>query len=172
MARIVVALVALLALALPLPASAAWGWTSWGMSAKDVINGSGGRVQIARAEEDQRVNDWWMLAAGPVSDDGFAFDGQFYFDKRGKQLHLVRLTLQKPDDCGRLTARLTELHGAPVDASAVVTVSGRSVKITALRWNDDGAGNFLALTSLPGVGQIMPLCFIRYRPVTEPDAAS
>lgn len=170
MARFVAALVALVALALPLPASAAWGWTSWGMSAKAVIQGSGGRVQVARAEEDQRVNDWWMLAAGPVTDDGFDYDGQFYFDRKGKQLHLVRLSLRNPGDCGRLTTRLTELHGAPVDTSAVVAVGGRSVKITALKWDDDGAGNFLALTSLPGVGQIMPLCFIRYRPITEPDA--
>lgn len=170
MTRIVAALVALLALALPLPASATWSWTNWDMSAKEVIKGSGGRVQLARAEEGQRVNDWWMLAAGPVSDDGFDFDGQFYFDKRGKQLHLVRLTLHNAGDCARLTTRLTDLHGAPVDQSAVVLVSGRSVRITALKWDDDGKGNFLALTSLPAIGQIMPLCFIRYRPITEPDA--
>jgi len=169
MRTLAIAVLAAATLALPAPASAAWGWTTWGMSARDVIAGSGGRVEEAQGNADQRVNDWWLLAAGDVTDDGFDYRGEFYFDRKGKDLHVVRLSLKDPSQCDRLKARMTSLHGAPRDDSKTFDLGARTLTITALKWDDDGKGDFLALTSLPGAGSVKPLCFIRYRPLDEPD---
>lgn len=159
-----------LCLVLPVPALAAWDWTTWTMSADQVIAGSGGRLSAANGGENQRVNDWWLRATGEVRQDGFAFQGEFYFDKSGSALHVVRLTLKDPSQCERLTKVLTARHGAPVDASKSFPMgAGRTLTITVYQWDDDGAGDYLALTSLPALGSSEPLCFIRYRPVTEPD---
>jgi hypothetical protein len=157
----------LLAFALPSTAFAAWDWTTWDMSARDVIRGSGGRVKADHGGENDTVNGWWLRASGPVSQDGFDFDGQFYFDKRGTALHLVRLTLKNPADCAGLTRVLRARHGAPVDKSSPFF----RVTLTVLEWPDIGNGDYLALTSLPQIGDEPALCFVRYRPIGDPNGA-
>lgn len=152
-----------LALALPAPAFAAWDWTSWTMSDKDVIAGSGGRVSTEIGGPNDRVNDWWLRAAGDLTQDDFDFHAEFYFDKKGEALHVVRLSLKDPGQCKRLARLLTKRHGAPRDESSPIF----EYTLTVLEWDDDGKDNFLALTALPAIGTSEAICFIRYRPIGE-----
>jgi len=169
MRKLAVVILAAATLALPAPASAAWGWTSWGMSASDVVAGSGGRIENVQGGDGQRVNTWWLLAAGDVTEDGFDFHGEFFFDKAGHDLHVVRLSLKDPAQCGLLKALLTSRHGAPRDQSMTFNLGNRALTLTALKWDNDGKGDFLALTNMPASGNVEAMCFIRYRPLDEAD---
>ena len=155
-------LLALIAgLAAPGVALADWQWTTWSMPAERVIAASGGRLQAVVGRDGQRVNGWHLRAVGPISFEGFDFDGEFFFDRDGKALKVVRLTLKDPSQCRPLEERMTRLHGAPADASRDLGV----LKVRILNWADDGSGNFLGLTGINAIGDQPPLCFIRFRPI-------
>ncbi|MDO9472932.1 MAG: hypothetical protein Q7J28_07730 [Caulobacter sp.] len=148
-------------LALPGVALADWQWTNWSMPVGQVIAGSGGTLRPIVGRDGQRVHGWDLKAVGPVTFEGFAFDGEFFFDPGGKALKVVRLTLKDPSQCEALEQRMTTLHGAPADGSRDLDV----LKARFLRWADDGHGNFLGLTGISAIGDNPPLCFIRYRPL-------
>ena len=167
MVRILALIGAMMLSTLPSTAFAAWSWTTWDMSAKDVIQGSGGRVKTASGTANDRVNNWWLMAAGDLRQDDLDFRGEFYFDAEGQALHVVRLSLKNPDECARLTSLLKARHGAPRDKSSKLY----NFTLTVLEWADIGQGDYLALTSLPQMGDEPALCFIRYRPVGDPNGA-
>jgi len=164
-----IAALALACLAMPAAARADWDWTRWGMPASEVIAGSKGEVAPVDGAPGQRVNGWDLKATGDIRRDGLAFRAELFFDPDGQALHLVRLTLEDPGRCPKLLKRLRQRHGAPRDESVVLPVGSERVTLTLLKWDDDGRGNFLALTALPPVGESPGQCFIRYRPLTEPD---
>ena len=167
MVRILALIGAMMLSTLPSTAFAAWSWTTWDMSAKDVIKGSGGRVKSASGTANDRVNNWWLMAAGDLRQDDLDFRGEFYFDAEGQALHVVRLSLKNPDECARLTSLLKARHGAPRDKSSKLY----NFTLTVLEWADIGQDDYLALTSLPQMGDEPALCFIRYRPVGDPNGA-
>ena len=156
---LLIALIA--ALAAPGAALADWQWTDWSMPVERVIAGSDGTLQPIVGRDGQRVHGWDLKAVGPVTFEGFDFDGEFFFDPAGSALKVIRLTLKDPSQCVALEARMTRLHGTPANASRDLGV----LKTRILTWADDGAGNFLGLTGLNAVGDQPPLCFIRYRPL-------
>lgn len=149
-------------LALPGAALADWQWTTWGMPADKVIAGSGGALEPIIGRDGQRVHGWHLRAVGPITYEGFRFDGEFFFDDQGKALHVIRLSLKDPSQCAALEQRMVTLHGEPINGSRDLG----ALKTRILAWPDDGAGNFLGLTGLSAVGDLPPLCFIRYRPLT------
>lgn len=148
-------------LALPGVALADWQWTNWSMPADQVIAGSGGALKPIVGRDGQRVHGWHLRAVGPITFEGFAFDGEFFFDRDGKALKVVRLSLKDPSRCAALEERMVALHGAPTDGSRDLG----ALKTRILVWPNDGAGNFLGLTGINAVGDLPPLCFIRYRPL-------
>jgi len=148
-------------LALPGVALADWQWTSWSMPASEVIAGSQGALTPIVGRDGQKVHGWHLRAVGPMTFEGFEFDGEFFFDSDGRALKVVRLTLKDPSQCEALELRMTRLHGKPEGATRDLGV----LKTRILNWADDGAGNFLGLTGLNAVGDQPPLCFIRYRPI-------
>lgn len=155
-------LIALIAgLALPGVALADWEWTTWTMPAEAVIAGSGGALQPIVGRDGQRVHGWHLRAVGPITFEGFAFDGEFFFDPDGKALKVVRLTLKDPSQCVALEQQMTRLHGPAVDTSMPLG----DLKVRILNWADDGDRNALGLTGLPSIGGKPALCFIRYRPL-------
>ncbi len=155
-------LVALIAgLALPGVALADWQWTTWSMPAETVIAGSGGALQAVVGRDGQRVHGWHLRAVGPITFEGFDFDGEFFFDRDGRAPKVVRLTLKDPSQCEALEETMTRLRGTPADSSRDLGV----LKTRILNWADDGSGNFLGLTGLNAIGDQPPLCFIRYRPL-------
>lgn len=156
-------------LAAPVSARADWDWTRWGMNADAVVAGSDGRVARVEGAANQRVNGWDLKATGPLERDGFRFRAEFFFDPGGEALHLVRLSLIDVADCGRLEAALRRRHGEPRDQSLTLALGSQAVRVTLLKWDDDGRGDFLALTAMPPVGETAGNCFVRYRPLTEPD---
>lgn len=166
--RVGVAL-ALVWLAAPAAARADWAWTRWGMSADAVVAASDGRVARVEGAAGQRVNGWDLRATGPVEQDGLRFRAEFFFDPEGQALHVVRLSLIDVGDCGRLEAALRRRHGEPRDQSVSLALGSQAVRVTLLKWDDDGQGDFLALTAMPPVGETAGNCFIRYRPLNEPD---
>lgn len=156
------ALVALIAgLAAPGVALADWQWTNWSMPVDQVIAGSRGALQAVAGRDGQKVHGWHLRAAGPLTFEGFQFDSEFFFDSEGRALQVVRLTLKDPTQCVALEQRMVALHGAPADGSRDLG----ALKTRILAWPDDGAGNFLGLTGISAIGDLPPLCFIRYRPI-------
>lgn len=161
MRRYLTPLALIAGLAAPGVALADWQWTDWSMPVERVIAGSGGRLQPIVGQVGQRSQGWDLKAVGPVTFEGFDFDGEFFFDPAGKALKVVRLTPRDPAQCGALEERMTLLHGAAVDTSRPLG----EVMVRVLNWADDGAANSLGFTGLPAIGDEAPLCFIRYRPI-------
>lgn len=161
MRRCLTLLALVAAVAAPNIALADWQWTRWSMPASQVIAGSGGALKPVVGRDGQRVHGWHLRAVGPITFEGFQFDGEFFFDSEGQALKVVRLTLKDPSQCVALEQRMSRLHGTPADTSRDLGV----LKTRILTWADDGAGNYLGLTGLSAVGDQPPLCFIRYRPI-------
>ncbi|MDQ0466099.1 hypothetical protein QO010_003892 [Caulobacter ginsengisoli] len=160
---------AALAFVLPSLAHADWGWTNWTMSAAQVIETSGGKVQAVSGGQGDRVHGFDLKARGRTRQDGMNFDAEFYFDPDGKILHVVRLTPAERD-CRKLLKRLKKRYGAPRDESQNFPMSGgRTLAMTALKWSDPEHGNFVAYTGMSAFGDMPATCFVRYRPLAESD---
>lgn len=153
-------------MAAPALAHADWAWTRWDMSSDQVIKASKGKVASVPPRPGARVHGWELMAEGGMKQDGFDFKGEFFFDPSGAQLKVVRLTLNDPGQCEALAGKLAARFGPAVDT----TTPMGALKLRTMVWADDGAGNFLGLTSLNAVGDNPPLCFIRYRPLGYADA--
>jgi hypothetical protein len=163
------AAVAVLAFTLPTLAHADWAWTTWSMSADQVVAASKGQVRAVQGTEGDRVHGFDLKAQGKASQDGFDFDAEFFFDSDGARLHVVRLI---PDEsrCPALRDLLKSRYGEPRDDSRTFPMGGgRTLTLTALKWSDPAHGNFVAYTYTPAVGEMAAGCFVRYRPIAEAD---
>lgn len=154
-----------LMLTLPTAAHADWAWTSWTMNLKQVVKASDGAVRKVRGKPGDQVNGWDLRARGRVQQDGMDFQAQFFFDPAGERLRVVKLS-PDVDHCEALKAGLIERYGPPNDDSMDLAPG---IRMTALRWKDPEHGNFVAYTALPAWGTLEADCFVRYRPVGEPD---
>lgn len=152
-------------LAAPTLAHADWQWTRWDMTSDQVIAASKGALTRQAPRPGARVHGWEMLANGQVEYEGFRFNSEFFFDADGKALKVVRLTLADVNECAALEKRMRKLYGEPVDKS----LSMGSLQMKSLMWADDGKQNFAGFTSTNAVGDMAPLCFIRYRPLNFSD---
>lgn len=161
--RLFVVIGALLCAALPAPAFADWGWTSWDMSAKQVVSGSDGKVHAQRGDKDDQVDSWDLMAEGQVEQDGFKFRAQFYFDKRGKALHVIRLTLLDYGQCSQLADLVRSRQGTPPTdySNTLPTDDGKGYRITNWEWAKDGE-DVLGLTQAPPRGSFEGLCILVY----------
>ena len=159
-----------LALILPGIAHADWGWTNWTMSAEEVAGRSDGTVRRVEGGLGDQVNGWDLRAEGRTRQDGIGFAAQFYFDPAGRTLHVVRLT-PAPQDCPKLVRLLTDRYGPARDEGLTLT-GNPGVTFTAFKWRDAKHGDFIAYSANTKFGELAPGCFVRYRPLAEPDPPS
>lgn len=153
----------LMSLALATPAWADWDWTRWTMSDDQVIAASGGRVKAARGGKDQQIDSWDLRAEGQIQQDGLNFRAQFYFDARGKALHVVRLTLLDFGDCLKLAKLMVARHGpSPTDYSNNMDLDDGPYTVINWEWPDDGHGDVISLTQAPPHGNFEGLCIMAY----------
>lgn len=160
MVRSVIAAVLLALFVLPGAALADWRWTTWDMPAKTVIAGSDGEVAAIKGRDGQSVHGWSLLATGRLRFEDFPVQAEFFFDADGKALKLVRLSLIDPNQCEALTTRLTAMHGEGEETRR----SFGSLQTLVVTWPHTANGDFAALTSVSAVGDLAPVCFVRYRP--------
>lgn len=146
----------LLALAaIPMPVSADWQGTKWGMTSVEVVKATGNRVKAnpdAAADDDEK----WMM---PYVEGGVQFTAYFAFDDQSGKL--VKITL-RPDNqaCRKAFDAFSAKYGPP--ASSVQGAMGDMVK-----WQDAAGSNRIMALALPSRNAAND-CTINYRPLTPP----
>ena len=105
---VLVAALPALALAWPMPASAHWSFTRWGMTVDQVIAASGGR--LARAPGAKIMGQNQQLS-GVVAFEGRNYMADLFFSDDGK-LTLVRLQPFGASDCPAIIAQMKARYGA------------------------------------------------------------
>lgn len=132
-----VKLIALVSLAIPVPALADWQPTKWGMSVDQVIKATGNRAK-ANTDSDAESDE---LLTMPYTQTGLHFTAYFEFDEDTKLLTGVKLEAENRD-CENAFKMLKSNYGAP--ASSLQGIAGDMEK-----WQDTSGSNRITALALP-----------------------
>lgn len=141
--------IALVLVALTLPAHADWQFTRWGMTIDEVVTASKGNVArtspATLKKNRMELGLGHAYARGTYSTGDFGFTSYFYAPS-GK-LSGVRLLLRDAPANHRLLNQLTSVYGKPIEASAS-SLAGCTLR--SARWNDKSAGNVVLFSAMTG----------------------
>lgn len=93
-------------------ARADWEYTTWGMTAEEVVDASHGKA----VPSFDRERDWEPYRAelkAPYTWHGYAFTAYFLFGPRDGQLRYISLVMDHAERCPRLNTALRQIYGTP-----------------------------------------------------------
>lgn len=129
------------------PASAHWQFTTWGMTAEQVIAASNGSAHVGSGATSAQ-GDAKLGAAGTYVSGEYQFTVNYWFGSAG--LSMVSLSLRSDPQCRALQRDLLAKYGEPVEISP----SGMR-----RMWADQANGNRVVLISTSG------FCELQYAPL-------
>jgi hypothetical protein len=147
-------------LAISQPLHAEWGSTRWDMTPQDVIAAIGDSARTVADDPGDRVHNHQHLVTSTVTQDGIAYEVEYYFGKRGRGLTMVRLTPLALDDCTAMRAAYTEKLGPGIDQSSGELPLGFAIEL--IHW-PTGPGTEVAELTEVRINGVQRACHVLYQ---------
>jgi hypothetical protein len=148
------------ALAFSQPAHAEWGSTRWDMTVDDVVASVGATSRKVADDKGDRVNDQKRLVISTATQDGIAYEVEYYFGKRGRGLTMVRLKPATLKDCTAMRAAYTEKLGPGIDQSSKELPLSFAIEL--IHWPTGPGEEVVELTEVR-IGGEQKACHVLYQ---------
>jgi hypothetical protein len=148
------------ALAIGQPVHAEWGSTRWNMTVDDVITAVGDPSRNVADDKGDRVHDQKRLVTSTATQDGIAYEVEYYFGKRGRGLTMVRLKPASLKDCTAMRAAYTEKLGPGIDQSSKELPLGFDIEL--IHWPTGPGEEVVELTEVR-INGVQKACHVLYQ---------
>jgi hypothetical protein len=131
-------------LALSVAAQADWQLVQWGMSPEAVIAAGGGEISAAEDAPGKRIQSMSYLATSHATIDGIAYQLNYFFKPKDKQLALINFVPAKTDCDAALASHIRQFGDGKAKVEEIKGLSGKPpIVTTKYFWKDSTRGDHI-----------------------------